>query len=354
MTERILLTGIDGFIGGHIAVRLLEAGYLVRGTVLPRGSIRSFMPGMAAAVSDPALLDRMEVIPADLVDEAPWQRAVEDCQAIIHTASPLPIVQPRDRDQIVKPAVEGTLRLLEAAKSAKVRRVVMTSSTVAITEGHGRSRTTPYTEADWTDLNARGLSPYTISKTLAEQAAWEFARQPGAPELVVINPGLTIGPLIFRRMSTSMRVIERIVANVDPAHPRFGYPICDVRDIADMHVRALTVPEAAGERFIGASGFMWYPDMAVFLAKAFPELKIRTRVLPNWIVRALTPFKRRLATVSGILDCPMPVSTAKAEAILGMTFRNMETTLIIAGQHSLRAKARREKRPLPEFPPIDS
>ncbi len=347
MTTRILLTGVNGFIGGHIAVRLLDAGYSICGSVWPADTdVEATQRYLQAALADPAAIQRLDFAVLDLSSDDGWRDAMAGCQAVVHTASPVPMRQPRRERTVVKPAVEGTLRVLKAAQDAGIARVVLTSSSVAVTEGHGKTRTEPFTEAEWTNVSARGLSPYTISKVMSERAAWDFVGQAAAPELVVINPGFTIGPVIFDNVSTSMRVIQRIVVNVDPAHPHFGYPLVDVRDVAEMHVRALEVPEAAGERFLGASRFMWYSDMVAVLADAFPDRNITTTALPSWIVRAAAPFKRRLASVVGILDAPMPVSTEKAERVLGTTFRDIEPSIILAGEHALRIKLERDGLPI--------
>lgn len=323
MGKEVLLTGATGFIAKHIAVRLLNAGHSVRGSVRSLDRAAEVTAAVTPHLDDPAAAERLRFVPLDLLADSGWQEALDGADALIHTASPFPMQQPRDRDEVVRPAVEGTRRALGAAQAAGVRRVVLTSSAAAITnaplpEGRGT-----YDETDWTDLDHPTVTPYVASKTLAERAAWEMVERE-APELAltVINPVFVLGPPLDRHYGTSVRTVERLLRGTDPMLPRFGFSVVDVRDIAEMHVRALERPESAGLRLPGATRFLWFHEMAEILKAAHPERKIVTRQAPNAVVRLLALFDRSIRTITPILGRRDELSAARAETVLGMEFRD--------------------------------
>ncbi|GAA0222280.1 aldehyde reductase [Cryptosporangium japonicum] len=267
---RVLVTGGSGFVGAHTVVRLLEAGYEVRTTVrsLRRaGVVRAMVARPGAALS---------VVEADLTADAGWADAVDGCEFVVHVASPFPAGEPSDPDEVIVPAREGALRVLRAAHAAGVRRTVLTSSFAAI--GYGAPVNRPYDESDWTDPTG-DLPAYIRSKAIAERAAWEFAGAVGA-ELVVINPTGIFGPVLGSDYSTSVGLVRAMLDGAMPTVPKASFGVVDVRDVADAHVRAMTIPEAAGQRFLCTSGQAGcsYLEIARILRRRFPELADRLPV----------------------------------------------------------------------------
>ncbi len=221
---------------------------------------------------------------------------------------------------IIRPAVDGTLRALKAAKAAGVSRVILTSSTVAISNKRlaaGRSR---YDESDWSDMNSPLASPYVKSKTLAEKAAWAFAKAHPEIKLTTINPALVLGPALDDKISTSLKIVQRLVRGKDPMLPRLGFPVVDVRDVATMHVRALLRPESAGARFIAAERFIWMLDMARILKAEYPERRIPTRVAPDFFIKLLAVFDKALKSIVPALGLEQHLDNAAASEVLGMEF----------------------------------
>ncbi|MCW4114807.1 NAD-dependent epimerase/dehydratase family protein [Aurantimonas sp. MSK8Z-1] len=292
--DRVLLTGVSGFLARHIAVRLLEAGWHVR------GSVRS--PGMAetvrATLRDRGLpVDRLEFCHADLGEDAGWDAAAANCGYVIHTATAFPLRQPRDRFALVPIARGGTLRVVEAAKRAGVARMVLTSSVAAIGYGHGSARA-ELTEADWSNVDSPSISPYAVSKTLAEKAAWEAVAGSDL-QLTAINPAVIFGPLLDPRIGTSARIIRMMLFGHVPAVPNIAFGIVDARDVAAAHVAALTAPDVAGRRFILNAGTRSMAEIAHGLRRAFPNRSSRLPrwTLPDWTVRAaalVVPSARHL------------------------------------------------------------
>ena len=254
---------------------------------------------------------------------------------MLHVASPLPSSNPRDDDELVRPARDGALRVLAAARDAGVKRFVMTSSTAAVTYGYG-SRTKPYTEADWSDPTDRSdSSAYERSKMIAERAAWDWhAREGGALELVTICPGAVIGPVLGSDFSASIDIVKKLIDGSLPGLPRFGWPLVDVRDIADLHLRAMRSPAAAGQRFIGAGPFYWMADIARVLRLRLPEVarKIPKRQLPNWLVKLSSRFDPVIRDRLFELDKERPVSADKAKRELGWSPRGNDQAIVDTAQ----------------------
>lgn len=321
MPETVVLTGITGFIAKHVALKLLAAGYRVRGTLREPGRADEVRAALAPHLGDTALDGRLEFATLDLTRDVGWSEAMAGAQALVHTASPFPMVQPGDRDAVIRPAVDGTRRALAAAAAAGVRRVVLTSSTAAVTNSAGPAHGDVYSEADWTDLDHPSASAYVASKTLAERAAWDFARSeaPGMA-LTTILPGLVVGPPLDGHFGTSLKLIERMLAGSDPALPKLGFPVVDVRDVAEMHLRALQRPEAAGKRYLGAADFAWFRDMALIVKAAHPDRRVTTRTAPNLAIRLLARFDPSLRAIVPLLGRETRVSTAAARADLGIAF----------------------------------
>jgi nucleoside-diphosphate-sugar epimerase len=335
--SRILVTGGSGFIGGHCILQLLAAGHEVRTTVrrLEReGDVRAMLKEGGAEPGN-----RLSVAAADLERDAGWPEAVAGCEYVLHVASPFPPTIPKDEDELVVPAREGALRVLRASRDAGVQRVVLTSSFAAIGYGH-QPQTTPFDETSWTDPNGDDVRPYVKSKTLAERAAWDFvAREGGALELSVVNPVGVFGPVLASDYSTSILVVRRLMDGAMPGCPRLYFGIVDVRDVADLHLRAMTQPAAAGERFLAVAGdFM----SMVAIAKALKSRlgaaarRVPTLQLPNWVVRLAALRDPAVQQILPELGKPKHATNQKAKRVLGWAPRSNEESLVATAESLLR------------------
>ena len=328
MPQTILVTGASGYIAKYIVAGLLNAGHTVRGTLrrLDRG--QEVRDAVAPLLTDAGAQDRLSFAALDLGQDAGWAEAMAGVDALMHTASPFPMAQPRDEAEVIRPAVDGALRALRAAHAAGVRRVVMTSSSVAVTGQPLPPGKAAHDEDDWTDPTAASANPYARSKTLAERAAWDFVRDtaPGMA-LTTINPVFVIGPPLDAHYGTSIAVVERLLRGRDPMLPNFGFPCVDVRDVAQAHVAALDTPASAGQRIIAADRFLWFPEMAQILKEAFPGRKIVTRKAPDLVVRFLALFDPAIRTVVPMLGQRDEVNAARAKALLGLDFRDTRASL---------------------------
>lgn len=326
------VTGGSGFIAGWCILQLLERGHAVRATIrsLAReGEVRQTLGRMGADQS------RLSFVAADLTSDAGWAEAMEGAGHVLHVASPIPPTLPKNDDELVIPARDGALRALRFARDAGVARVVMTSSTAAITYGQDRSRPKVFTEADWTDPAHPDTSPYIRSKTIAERAAWDFiAKEGGALELAVVNPGAVLGPVMGRDFSPSIEIVKKLLRRELPACPRLGFPLVDVRDIADLHLRAMTSPAAAGERFLGAGDFFWMADIARVLKERLGAraARVPTGVLPDWLLRLLAAFDPVTRSVVFEVGVERPVSAAKAKQVLGWAPRSNEDAIVATAE----------------------
>lgn len=272
--------------------------------------------------------DRLEVRAANLLEDEGWETAATGCDHVLHVASPFPPSQPKDPDELIVPARDGTLRVLRAALGAGAERVVVTSSVAAI--GGGASTAEPRDESDWTDLDHPGLSPYVRSKTIAERAAWELVRGSGdESRLAVVNPGAILGPVLSEDRSFSLQVIERLLEGT-PGIPRIGFSIVDVRDVADLHLRAMTAPEAGGERFVAVGEFAWMADVAAILRDRLGPAaeKVPSRNVPNLLVRAMAIFDPGIRSIVGQLGRRSTYSSEKARTLLGWSPRPLDETVV--------------------------
>ena len=326
-TPTVLVTGGTGFLGGWCIAQLLEQGHDVRTTVRNLDREPAVRATIAAAGVDAG--SRLSVVAADLMDDGGWDEAVAGCRYVLHVASPFPPVQPKNPDELIVPAREGALRVLRAALAHDVERVVMTSSVAAIRGSRGSDERTPYTEADWTDGNDPQRTPYVRSKTLAEQAAWELVRDAGQEQrLAVVNPGAIIGPALNRDHSYSLQAIQRLMTGM-PAAPRLGFTFVDVRDVADMHLRAMANPAAGGERFIATDRFLWLHEVAAIIRERLGDAasKVPTRTAPDFLIRALAVFDGSLRSVVGDLGKRSWFTTDHARTTLGWTTRPVEDSI---------------------------
>lgn len=330
----VLVTGASGFIGLHCVLQLLQQGYRVRGTVRSQARENEVRQAMEAN-TDVDLGDRLEIVEADLTRDEGWAGAVRGCSYVLHVASPFPNRAPEHEDELIKPAKEGTLRVLNAAAEAGVKRVVLTSSLAAVSAGHPHDDARVYTEDDWSIIER--CPPYPKSKTLAERAAWDFVAnlEGSAPmELSVINPGAVLGPVLNRHYSTSGEIVRKLLARELPGTAKIGFPWVDVRDVASAHLAAMTTPGAAGQRFCCAIEFSWIGEVAEILAKRFgPEgWKVPTRRLPNFMVRLVALFDPTVKTVVSDLGKVRQVSSERIRRVLHWQPHSLEEMVVSMGE----------------------
>jgi nucleoside-diphosphate-sugar epimerase len=320
----VLVTGVSGFLGGHVALQLLQRRYRVRGTLRRMSSAWETMSRFQP------FAENLSFVEADLDHDRGWAEAVSGCDYVIHTASPFPSGAVRDEAGLIRTARDGALRVLWAAHEGKVQRVVLTSSIAATNHGSGRA---PFSEKDWTDVGSKRATPYYKSKTLAERAAWEFAEEHGLP-LAVINPGLILGPLMANDIGSSVGLIWKLMNGKFTRLPRYGCSVVDVRDVALAHLQAMIEPTAAGQRFIVGGRVLSMKDLSLALAKSFPlyESQLPTAELPDWFVRILAFVDADARTIVHELGRDLSVDTSKAKSMLQWRPRSEEETIRDCGQ----------------------
>jgi dihydroflavonol-4-reductase len=335
--ETVLVTGGSGFLARWSTVELLRRGYVVRLTVRNIGC----EPHVRAVIDrQVAVGDRLSLFEADLVADTGWSTAVKGCDYVLHVASPFPATQPKDPEELIVPARDGTLRVLDSSFAAGVRRVVVTSSSAAVRNPGGPAPPRPLTEQDWTDLANPHLSAYVRSKTTAENAAWEFARATDTlHRLTVINPGTILGPLLGTHRSNSLQVIERMLRGT-PAVPRLGFSFVDVRDVAALQVAALSTPGAAGERLLATGPFLWLSEVAEILHDRLgPRArKVPRRTLPDPIARVISLFDPSLRSVIGELGQKVTYSSEKAHRLFGWSPSPIEQTIVETAQSLMHTR----------------
>lgn len=318
--QTVLVTGGSGFIATHCLLALHRAGYALRATLRSLDRAAELERVLRGAHGDEVPVQWCQ---ADLTRDAGWAEAVRGVDGVLHVASPLPRVLPKDPAALIEPARDGALRLLRAAARAGVRRVVMTSSTAAICYGRGQIAR-PFTEDDWSDPEGADNSSYTRSKTYAERAAWEFMRTEGGPmELATVNPGAVLGPVLEQDYGTSAEIVLKLLTGAFPGIPDFDFPLVDVRDVAELHVAALRHPQAAGQRFLCVSGNLSMREIAEVLRAHVPAQarKIPRRSLPHWMVRAASLFDPVTRAVVFELGIRRECDTKKARTLLGFAPR---------------------------------
>lgn len=329
--QTVLVTGGSGFVGAHCILQLMEKGYRVRTTVRSLNKknevIEMLKNGGAQAAED------LSFIEADLSSDSNWDEAVKGCEYVLHVASPIALGTPKDENEMIVPAVEGTLRVLRSAKNAGVKRVVVTSSFAAVGYSH-TDPTTLITEEEWTDPNDKTLSAYLKSKTLAEKAAWDFINKEGGDlELSVVNPVGIFGPLLGPGLSGGHEILKRLLDGSMKAIPKISFGIVDVRDVADLHLRAMTSPEAKGQRFLALSGgVLSLLDMALMLKKKMGAEadSVTTKTLPDWLVRVAALFNPLAKSIVSQLGRVKNASNEKARRLLGWTPRSDEEAIMSA------------------------
>ena len=333
---RVLVTGGSGFIASHAILQLLNAGYQVRTTVRDmkrEGDVRAMLKHGGAEPGE-----RLSFFAADLQSDAGWTPAVAGCDYVLHVASPFPANVPKHEDELIVPAREGALRVLRASRDARVKRVVLTSSFAAIGYGHA-PQSAPFNETNWTNTTGNDVTAYVKSKTLAEREAWNFiAREGGDLELSVVNPVAVFGPVLGPDYSTSVLLIQRLMSGGVPGSPRLRFGVVDVRDVADLHIRAMTQAAAKGERFLAVAGdFMLIRDIAKVLKERMGEAgkKVPTRQLPNWLVRVAALKDPAVKQILPELGKLKNGTNEKAKRLLGWAPRAPEEAIVATAQSLL-------------------
>ena len=332
----ILVTGGSGFIGSHAILQALAAGLDVRSSVRTlrrEGELRALLRANGAHADAP-----LRFFAADLTGDAGWAEAVAGCDYVLHIASPFPAGIPKHEDELIVPARDGALRVLRAARDAGVKRVVLTSSFAAIGYGHPEQRA-PFDETTWTNLDG-SIAAYTKSKTLAERAAWDFiAREGGGLELSVVNPVGVFGPVLGADYATSIQLVQRLMTGSMPGCPRLRFGVVDVRDVVDLHLRAMADPAANGERFLAVAGdFLRVQEMARVLRTRLGDAarKVPTRELPDWLVRLVAMFDPTVRQIVPDLGKYKNATSAKAQRLLGWAPRSNDDALVATAESLLR------------------
>jgi dihydroflavonol-4-reductase len=334
----ILVTGSSGFVAIHTIVQLLEQGYNVRGTLRTASREAKVRETISKYVQ---ANDRFEILLADLEQDSGWDEAMKDVEYVLHVASPFPLFEPKHEDELIIPAVQGTLRVLRAAHKANVKRVVQVSSVAAVTAGHaGENRT--FTEDDWSDTG-KNIGAYQKSKTLAERAAWKFingAENTNKLEMVAINPPVILGPVLNKDFPTSAELVRTFMLGQVPGVGRIKMDVVDVRDVASAIILAMQTPEAAGNRFLVPAGMVWLKDITDLLYKKYGSkgYKIPRIVFPSFLIKLLALFDKKIALVAPSLGWDYDLSNEKAKRILKWTPRSVEESILSMAESLVEQK----------------
>lgn len=333
--QRIVVTGASGFVAKHVIGQLLRAGYRVRGTVRSRGKVAAIQAAMDHLAPDHA--HRLELVEADLLDDGGWAAAMEEAQAVMHVAAAIVAAEPRDPATVIRPAVEGTERVLRFAHAEGVRRVIMTSSIATIGYGHGHDRgQRTYTEKDFTDLaGLRRPWAYCTGKTRAEQAAWAFASGRNMA-LTTIHPGMILGPASDAQTSISLSLVGGLLDGSTPAMPRIGFAVSDVRDVAALHVAALQQPDSIGQRYLATGPYLRFAEVAEILRRKYPDYPITMRSVPDWLLRLMAVFGRPVRQIINDVGNEKHFDGSKGEHLLGRPYHTPEEAVLSAAESLIR------------------
>ena len=311
--EKVLVTGASGFIAEHCIIELLKNGYSVKGSLRSMNREQEVRDAIKTGAND----ENLEFCKLDLLEDDGWEDAMWDCDYLMHVASPFVIEDPKDENELIKPAKEGTLRALNAAKKAGIKRVVLTSSVAAV-NSHMMSGTSDHTT--WTDINSKYVTPYQKSKTIAEKAAWDFYNNQDSNnkmELAVINPGGVMGPQLGNDLGgASTQIVSQLISGKFPMIPALSFPFIDVRDVAILHLKAMTTPDADGKRFIAAhSKPTWMYEVAEVLSAAGYE-KIKLKKAPSFMLKLIGLFDNKTKSLVPMLDKYVPCDNSQTVKIL--------------------------------------
>lgn len=315
--KKVLVTGVTGFLGSHTTIQLLNQGYQVIGTLRNMSRAEEIKKVIAAKTNN---IDNLSFAIADLLDENVWEDLCTQVDYVQHIASPFPRELPKDENELIIPAQRGAINILRAAAKHQVKRVVLTSSTGAIMYGKDQKlKSAIFNENDWTDIqNKKDTTPYFRSKTIAEKSAWDFiAQDTSGLELATVYPGAILGPVLEKDFGTSANIIIKTIDGSSPALPNIGFDMVDVRSVADLLIKAMISPKAANQRYIGSSGFLMFKDIAKVIKKAYPDRKIPTSILPNFVVKLYANFESSLKPVLLDLGKERRMDFSKAQNELG-------------------------------------
>lgn len=320
----VLVTGASGFIAKHIVRELLDQGHSVKAAVRSgprRAQVEALFPDAP-----------IEFVALDLTSDEGWDAAMADVDVLMHTASPFPAEPPKDPQDLIRPAVDGTLRALRAAQAAGVTRVVLTSTCGAIYKPADREWSRVKTREDWTETDGPKTTAYEMSKTLAEQAAWRFVAEHPEMRLTTVNPGMVFGPAMDEHYGSSLATVEQIVTGGMPMAPKMNMPVVDVRDVARIHVRAMSDDGAVGQRFPANAGTLTVPEMAALLSEVYPDAGITRRVAPDWLVRTMSAFMPVMKTAAQGLGLNADVDGSDAPRQFGFDYISSRDALLASAE----------------------
>ena len=333
----VLVTGISGFIAKHCAVELLKHGYRVRGTVrsLPKSA------DVKATLAKHADVSKLEFAEADLLADNGWNKAMEGVWGVLHVASPFPLAEPKDENDLIRPAVDGTMRVMKAAVAAGIERFVQTSSTASIMYGHGDNHPHAFTENDWSIVEGPHVSAYAKSKTLAEKAARAYAAGEGkALHYASVNPGFVLGPLLDQDAGSSADAIAMFLKGKYPGCPRLNFPCVDVRDVAKMHRLALETDQPSGGRYLAVSGSAWFKDMMVPIKAQLGAAaqKVPVRELPDFLIKLIAVFDSSARAIVPDLGREILVDNSRTREALGVSFIPVSEASVAMAQSLIALK----------------
>jgi len=327
MAATVLVTGGTGYIAGETIRQLLAKGWNVHATVRSKAKSEA---KLRERFGNPEA-DRLKIFEAELMSDAGWAEAIAGCTHVAHVASPIAASTPKDENEMIVPAREGTLRALRFAKAAGVKRFVQTSSMAAVAYGRSEKNYT-VDESDWTDVNHPDAYPYVKSKTIAERAARDWVAEQGeGMEFVSVNPSMVLGPVDDPDFSPSVEVVRQLLNGSMPMAPDLGFAIVDTRDVADLHVRCLEEPGLADERFLAAGKFYKIIEVAEVLRRGLPATqtrKVPTKIMPNWMVAILSLFNEGVRSIKSELGKTRNVDVSHAKERLGWQTRNEEESIL--------------------------
>jgi dihydroflavonol-4-reductase len=332
MTDKglVVVTGASGFVGKWVVVELLKAGYRVRGTVRSEAKAGEMRQTITAVLGvEPA--SRLETANCDLLADAGWAEAMRGASAVMHVAAQILAEEPKDPDLVIRPALEGTRRVLRFALVAGIKRVILTSSIATVGYGHGQTvGKRVYTEEHFTQFESmRWTWAYCVGKTKAERAAWEMASATGL-QLTTLHPGAILGPALDADVSISLGLVSGLLDGSTPALPRNGFVLTDVRDLAEMHVAALEAPAAIGQRYLVNGRYTPFPEVAEILRKAYPNARVTLKTVPDWLIRVMVRFNSPLRQIINDIGNEKHFDGRKGEALLGRSYRPPEEAILSA------------------------
>ncbi|QZD92392.1 NAD-dependent epimerase/dehydratase family protein [Qipengyuania xiapuensis] len=327
MTGTVLVTGGTGYIAGELIRQLLARGWTVHATVRSKAKSEGLLRNRLGNPPE----DTFKVFEAELMDDAGWAEAVAGCTHVAHVASPIAASTPKDENEMIVPAREGTLRALRFAKNAGVKRFVQTSSMAAVAYGRAEKVYT-VDENDWTDVSHPDVYPYVKSKTIAERAARDWVKEHGGDmEFVSVNPSMVLGPVEDPDFSPSVEAVKQVLDGSMPMAPDLGFAIVDTRDVADLHVRCLEEPNLANERFLAAGRFMKIIEIADVLRERLPvehTRKVPKKIMPNWMVSVLSLFNPGVRSIKSEVGKTRNVDASHAKQRLGWETRQEEQSIV--------------------------